>query len=315
MKLKHVIAALWLVCSAVLAQEPKTEPVQAEAQQQAAPAAAVQENKEINASQNKAAAPQDSAAQNHAQAPAALNNAPSLGTKAPQAALSDDADIGGWIDSFLYEVKITDVLVALFSGLLVIGMVLQARRMRETVKATMETAQAADKTARAAEDALVAGQRAFMFIKEFKTFLHFDAVSGQYRWSIHPVWENSGNTPTRGLSINTTYRLLDEPLPKDYAFPNSREDLIPTIAGPKAMVEAVPGAISAEDLAAVQQGSKHFYIWGWAEYHDIFEGTKKHTTRFCNQLMQVVGDPMAAINEHNMVQMLFGFHSENNYAD
>ena len=91
--------------------------------------------------------------------------------------------------------------------------------------------------------------------------------------------------------------------------------MIPTIAGPKAMVEAVPGAISAEDLAAVQQGRKHFYIWGWAEYHDIFEGTKKHSTRFCNQLMQVIGNPMAAINEHNMVQMLFGFHSENNCAD
>lgn len=314
MKSKHVIAALWLVCSAVLAQEPKTEPAQPEAQQPA-PAAAVQENKEAGISPAKAAEPKDSADQNHAQAATALNSALSLRMKATQVAQQDDADNGAWIDGFLYEVKITDVLVALFSGLLVVGMVLQARRMRETVKATTETAQAADKTARAAEDALVAGQRAFMFIKEFKTFLHFDAVTGQYRWSIHPVWENSGNTPTKGLSINTTYRLLDEPLPKEYTFPNSKEDLIPTIAGPKAMVEAVPGAISAEDLEAVQQGRKHFYIWGWAEYHDIFEGTKKHTTRFCNQLMQVIGDPTAAINEHNMVQMMFGFHSENNCAD
>lgn len=308
MKLKHVIAAFWLLCGAALAQETTTEQAQPEVQQQTAPGAVVQENKEAVVSQAKTGEPKASAVQDeHAQAFPTSNSAP---VRAP-----DDADSLGWVDSFLYEVKVTDVVVMLFSGLLVAGMILQTRRMGETVKATRETAQAADKTARAAEDALIAGQRAFMFIKEFKTFLHFDESTGHYRWSIHPIWENSGNTPTKGLSINTTYRLLDEPLPKDYAFPNSKEDLIPTIAGPKAMVEAVAGTLSAEDLAAVQEGRKHFYIWGWAEYHDIFEGTKKHTTRFCNQLMQVIGEPLATINEHNMVQMLFGFHSENNWAD
>lgn len=227
-----------------------------------------------------------------------------------------------WVDGFIYSIKATDILVALFTGLLALIATTLSRRMHETVKATTETAQAAEKTAlsaektaRTAENALIAGQRAFMFLREFKTFLHLDDATGQYRWTLHPVWENNGNTPTKGLSIYTTYRLLDEPLPENYDFPVSQDDITATIAAPKALVEATPGSISAADLAAVQQGEKFFYIWGRAEYHDIFEGTGKHTTCFCNQLMQVIGDPTAPISEQNMVQMMFGFHSENNCAD
>ncbi|QDZ29797.1 hypothetical protein [Noviherbaspirillum sp. UKPF54] len=221
----------------------------------------------------------------------------------------------GWLDNFLYQVKATDVLLVLLAGLLVSIARAQSRRLEQTARATGDTAQAAEKTARTAENALVAGQRAFMFLREFKTFLHLDDATGQYRWTLHPVWENSGNTPTKGLEITTTYRLLDEPLPQDYDFPGDRQDTVNAIAGPRALVEGTPGSIGAEELAAVQQGKKYFYIWGRAEYHDIFEGTGKHTTRFCNQLMQVIGDPGAPIGEYNMVQMMFGFHNENNSAD
>ena len=220
-----------------------------------------------------------------------------------------------WRDSFLYNIKATDVLLALFAGLLVLIARTQARRLDETARAAAGTAQAAEKTARTAENALVAGQRAFMFLREFKTFLHVDDASGQYRWTLHPVWENSGNTPTKGLEIYTTYRLLDEPLAPGYDFPSTAEDRVTAIAGPRALVEGAPGSIGAEDLAAVQQGKKYFYIWGRAEYHDIFDGTGRHTTRFCNQLVQVIGDPGAPISEHNMVQLMFGFHGEHNGAD
>ncbi|WP_136419721.1 hypothetical protein [Herbaspirillum sp. ST 5-3] len=235
--------------------------------------------------------------------------------KAETAASVPSAKEAGWLDSFLFEVKITDVLIAVFAGLLVLLGWEQARRMRDAVRVASDSASVAEKSARVAEDALISGQRAFMFIREIKTYLHHDPQTNHYQWTIHPVWANSGNTPTKGLSINTTYRLLDEPLPKDFDFPHAREDLIPTIAGPKSMVEAVPGTLSKEDLEAVQKGTKFFYIWGWAEYHDIFEGTKKHITRFCNQLTQIEGDANSPYDEHNPVQMLFGFHTENNYAD
>lgn len=220
-----------------------------------------------------------------------------------------------WLDAFLYDVKITDVLVALFAGLLVLLASLQVRRTRDAVRVAAESAAVAEKSARVAEDALISGQRAFMFIREIKTFLHQDAETGKYHWTIHPIWANSGNTPTRSLSINTSFRLLDAPLPEGYDFPHSGEAQVPSIAGPRSMVEAASGTISSEDLQAVQEGRKYFYIWGWAEYHDIFEGTRKRITRFCNQLVEVDGDTSAPLNEQRPIQMMFGFHGENNYAD
>ncbi|HYD59542.1 MAG TPA: hypothetical protein VEC35_04270 [Noviherbaspirillum sp.] len=241
---------------------------------------------------------------------------------AEPAAATEAATNQDWVHSFFYEVKVTDALLALFAGVLVLLVRDLTRRMRDAADAAKESATIAEKSAsvaeqsaRVAEDALISGQRAFMFIREIKTYLHQDPDTGKFHWTIHPIWANSGNTPTRGLSINTTYRLLDAPLLKDYDFPESQEDLIPTIAGPRSMVEAVSGTLTSEDLAAVKEGRKFFYIWGWAEYHDIFEGTKKRVTRFCNQLIQVDGDPAFPISDHNPVQMMFGFHTENNYAD
>lgn len=314
MKVRDFFAALFLtfgIGHLAIADDPMKPEAQQQQDIQRAPAA--QETIEnATANQNKPAAQSETeAASPILRAVASIPTAPAR----TESAHSPAVQTPSVIDSFLYEVKITDALLALFTGLLVLlGWVL-ARRMREAVAAATDSAGIAQKSARVAEDALISGQRAFMFIREIKTILHQDPETGKFQWTIHPIWANSGNTPTRGLSINTTYRLLDEPLPQNYDFPESREDLIPAIAGPRSMVEAVPGTLSSEDLQAIQNGKKFFYIWGRAEYHDIFEGTKKRVTRFCNQLIQIDGDPMAPVNEHNPIQMMFGFHTENNYAD
>ncbi len=317
MKVRHYFAALLLAFG--LGQQAYAEEQKKSEAPQEAPAAATSRDTSADAApgqdtavlQPDASLTPAAALSKHVPAAHGVNTAEQV---EPAPALHADR-AASWRESFLYEVKITDVLIALFAGLLVVLGWVQARRMREAVGVAQESASVAEKSARVAEDALISGQRAFMFIREIKTYLHQDAATGKYQWSIHPIWANSGNTPTKGLSINTTYRILDEPLPKDYDFPQSREDLIPTIAGPKSMVDAVPGTIDSEDLEAVQKGTKYFYIWGWAEYHDIFEGTKKHVTRFCNQLTHVDGDTTLPLSEHNPIQMMFGFHAENNYAD
>ncbi|HYC41758.1 MAG TPA: hypothetical protein VEB70_02085 [Noviherbaspirillum sp.] len=318
MQAKHFFATLVLALGIghpAFAQEPAAP----EAQQGMQHAPAAQE-------QAANAMPAEAKAAPAADAPAAATPSPVAAPPAVNATAAplpaEAAAPAEWIHSFFYEVKVTDVLLAIFTGLLVLLGRDLVRRMRDTAAAAKESATVAEQSAaiaeksvRVAEDALISGQRAFMFIREIKTYLHHDPDTGRFHWTIHPIWANSGNTPTRGLSINTTYRLLDEPLPAGYAFPDAHEDLIPTIAGPRSMVEAVSGTLSSEDLAAVKEGKKFFYIRGWAEYHDIFEGTKKRVTRFCNQLIEVDGDPAAPINEHNPLQMMFGFHTENNYAD
>lgn len=235
--------------------------------------------------------------------------------KVPLASAAPAVPEAGPATGAFFNVKATDVLMVLMAALLAWIAWQQTRRLRETVAAARETAIAADKSARLAENAMISGQRAFMFLKEFRTFLDLDPATGQYQWSIHPIWENSGNTPTRELVINTSYHLSDKPLPDDFDFPHATKDLMPTIAGPKTLVEATPGSISSDELAAVQAGRKYFYIWGWAEYHDMFEGTQKHITRFCNQLTQVTGDTALPLSETNIVQMMFSFYPENNYAD
>ncbi|WP_420475456.1 hypothetical protein [Noviherbaspirillum sp. ST9] len=312
MQVRHFFAALMLafgIGQQALAEEPKKPDVQQEMQQ--APVAQEQAATSTPAEEKPAAAAEAPVAPATPVVRAEVANPPSEASASPD-----------WIHSFFYDVKVTDVLLAVFAGLLVLLGRDLARRMRDAVSAAKDSAAVAEKSAtvaeksaRVAEDALISGQRAFMFIREIKTYLHQDPATGQFHWTIHPIWANSGNTPTRGLSINTSYRLLDAPLPAGYDFPESQEDLIPTIAGPRSMVEAVSGTLSSEDLAAVKEGRKFFYIWGWAEYHDIFEGTKKRVTRFCNQLIEVDGDPAAPVNEHNPLQMMFGFHAENNYAD
>lgn len=333
MQVRHFFAALLFafgIGQPALAEERKMQEAQQELQQgsqreaqqmivaQEQAATGIIDGGKAEAKMKTPAASETSAAQAAAAETAVPVTAASDAIEASASAFASESRL----QSFLYEVKVTDVLLVLFTGLLVLLGRDLARRMRDAASAAKESAAVAEKSAtvaersaRVAEDALIAGQRAFMFIREIKTYLHQDAATGKFHWTIHPIWANSGNTPTRGLSINTTYRLLDEPLPKDYDFPESREDLIPTIAGPRSMVEALSGSISSDDLKAVKEGKKFFYIWGWAEYHDIFEGTKKRVTRFCNQLIEVDGDPASPINEHNPLQMMFGFHSENNYAD
>lgn len=316
MEARHFVIALFLtlgVGQLAIADEPKKPEVQLDAQQ--APIAPITQE----TAENRPAANQDKPVlQSEAEAAStALRPVTSLpvAPEKSESAAPPATQMVNWVDSFLLEVKITDALLALFAGLLVLLSWVQARRLREAASAATDSAAVAQKSARVAEEALISGQRAFMFIREIKTILHQDPETDKFQWTIHPIWANSGNTPTRGLSINTTYRLLNEPLPQNYDFPESREDLIPAIAGPRSMVEAVPGTLSSEDLQAIQDGKKFFYIWGWAEYHDIFEGTKKRVTRFCNQLIQVDGDPTTPVNEHNPIQMMFGFHTENNYAD
>jgi hypothetical protein len=321
MRPRHLFAAILLAYSAgqyAFAEEPKKADAAQETQLQL-PAQSSTEASAIAsikpATPVETTTPATTAASSSASTPESMQAAstPTAPEKAP--VVTTQTAEPSFADSLVHEVKITDILLALFTGVLVVLGWIQARRMRETVAAAKESAAVAEKSARTAEEALVAGQRAFMFIREIKTFLHQDPETGKFHWTIHPVWANSGNTPTRGLSINTTYRLLDKPLPANYEFPESKENLIPTIAGPRSMVEASPGTLSSEDLEAVQQGKKFFYIWGWAEYHDMFEGTKKRVTRFCNQLIEIDGNPMMPVDERNPIQMMFGFHAENNYAD
>lgn len=142
--------------------------------------------------------------------------------------------------------------------------------------------------------------RAFIFLKEIK----FEPVmirqglegykEGQ-KWLLSPCWENSGDTPTKNLTISINSKVFNSEIPDDWGFPYSKIKDIPMVIGPKA--EIVVGAFPVPYINIIEplQGSQitNLYIWGEAKYNDIFSKNIHHT-RFCIKMLflkqQIVGE-------------------------
>jgi hypothetical protein len=65
-----------------------------------------------------------------------------------------------------------------------------------------------------------------------------------------------------------------------------------------------------EELEAIIAGTQHLYVWGWAEYDDVFEGTPRHRTEFCHK-WSVGGDP----RNPTRVSHRYAVHDKYNGAD
>jgi hypothetical protein len=105
---------------------------------------------------------------------------------------------------------------------------------------------------------------------------------------------------------------FDGEMSADFAFPDSGDPTrVPTLIGPGAVILSSAFLYDAKDprVAAVHTGAKHLYIWGWAEYDDIFEGTPRHRTEFCYEVF-FVGAAFP-----NKVQLATRMHRLHNAAD
>ncbi|MDR3473418.1 MAG: hypothetical protein P4M09_17300 [Devosia sp.] len=128
-------------------------------------------------------------------------------------------------------------------------------------------------------------ERAFVFVKTTDVEQEHGISGGvpvvrSHRFAV--VWANVGSTPTKMLHYRVMSRVTDGPLAADFAFDNdaSEPDLMAVI-GPKGTLTCPEIGVSDEDLGAVRHGSKHLYLWGWAEYYDTFWFTKRRRTEFC----------------------------------
>jgi hypothetical protein len=103
---------------------------------------------------------------------------------------------GHWYD------HITDGLIALFNGLLVLATI-------ALFISAEKSADAAKKSAEIAERALIAGQRAFVSVS-FEPSANMDLASGHITaWSFTPVWYNAGDTPTREMQNHINFLIFD----------------------------------------------------------------------------------------------------------
>jgi len=169
---------------------------------------------------------------------------------------------------------------------------------------------------REAKDTAKRQLRAYLSIDGFPYVSHLDTTDNTIWWSIHPVWKNGGATPTTSLFLNTDASLRNEKLPDNFDFPGAPGETIRMLVGANATVTARTLAIKGADLMAVRDGTKFFYIWGWAKYKDIFPDTPERITRFCNHITHVTGNPRLHYNrDTNPVEITFSFYQENNCMD
>jgi hypothetical protein len=160
-------------------------------------------------------------------------------------------------------------------------------------------------------------QRAVLAAEPGRWLSHYEPTSGHVFWTFYPVWFNFGPTATKDLKIAVMYALADRPLEDDFGFPD-HPGLVhtPMWIAPNARINgSETPMIDGELLRLVQDGKKHFYIYGWAKYHDAFDGTPEHTTRFCWKITSIRGDSRKEFSESNRVEVNTEFHHKFNSAD
>ncbi|MSO69727.1 MAG: hypothetical protein EXQ98_05550 [Alphaproteobacteria bacterium] len=120
--------------------------------------------------------------------------------------------------------------------------------------------------ARLAKEALIANKRAFLFAVDLRYEYEIDATTNLYNWRFRPVWMNSGDTPTKGMTLYCGCELRNTPLELGYNF-NKNVVSYPGIIGAKSSntggVAPMPPStpITPNDIIDIQAG-KNFSIYG-----------------------------------------------------
>jgi hypothetical protein len=164
---------------------------------------------------------------------------------------------------------------------------------------------ATDQLARSGQRIFEATERAFVFLDGFNYELSlatdrkegpdYEHLPEWYkshpelfitRFAVQPKWKNSGNTPTKKMTIRVNFAgPRGEVPPSKYVYRGPQA--IPFFLGPNAIepseVIEMPGAIALVDWQLSPSGPEPMIlIWGRADYEDVFG--KKHFIEWCHQL-------------------------------
>ncbi len=168
------------------------------------------------------------------------------------------------------------------------GMVNAGRRQATALEAQLAALRQANQINR---EGLVASNRAYVVFRGLNLSGSINnADPSQSRFSINPVWENVGNTPTRDMTIYTNPAkeikrpLLEMSMPKT---PN----ISPGMLAPHATGMGSSSYVTGDQLLAIRDGKLKMYMWGWAHYRDVFSGTPERQSRFCIIVSTFQGDP------------------------
>ncbi len=168
----------------------------------------------------------------------------------------------------------------------------QAKSQAVSAKISADAARSAAETAK---DSLIQVQRAVMTVSNIDVSREA-GKSGQVADLLMFVhWKNVGGTPTKNLTIRTNYLATPRRLPNDYPFtdipdPPSTSTDTPSFAAPQGVVTAAPVSIPVEEVGQIVDGRKVIYVWGHADYRDVFSGTPLHTSQYCFVVTGFYGD-------------------------
>lgn len=195
-----------------------------------------------------------------------------------------------WVRTLNDPVALFTAVLALFSGGLLAVAGLQIWLLVRSENVARESANAAKKAAQAAENSLIKLQRPFIGLQQIRYLSHRDLVTNKVFWTFHVLWENSGGSPTKNLRFYVHRYLSDKDIPTDYKFALSAEPRPITHLMPNAVKGTGELPVTGDDLVAVREGKKFLYLWGRADYRDLFDGTPDHVTKFFIRIL-VRGDP------------------------
>jgi hypothetical protein len=240
--------------------------------------------------------------------PPAASPAPSTAT--PVQAAQPDA-----FAQALQSIKLTDVLIALFTLFVAIfawrlsaaasrtastaqGHADANRRAIEAseraAEAAKRSAEAAEKSAAVLQDTAARQLRPYVTVKEFLQGPVKDDKNFLHGWVLQVVWQNSGATPTRGFRYWAALRQFDHEIPADFDFaPPVMADFAGGELGSNSTVTSGTLFVAQPDVLHLQSGTRKAVLYGKAEYNDVLGTDAKRETRFAVEVI-LVADPAGA---------------------
>lgn len=199
-----------------------------------------------------------------------------------------------WAIKF-FELKLTDVLIVIFTAVLAMKTAglfretaglrsaadQQASDMKDSIKAATDTAKAAVASNQIAVTNSEQQLRAYVAVQEVSLISHrhpdrvgmynnlIPGTIHTYRFAV--ILKNGGMTPAVNAKINISYdKFTSGSPPPDFSFPDSRV-FGDALIGPQTIWHTPPVLIAAHELENPGLPAT-YYLWGWIEYDDIFSG-------------------------------------------
>jgi hypothetical protein len=171
----------------------------------------------------------------------------------------------------------TGILAFMTGGLVTVGF-FQVRDAKQAIGAAVKSANAAKQSAHVAELSLKS-QRAVMFIRQPLSSVNVDVNNTIIGMGFWVLWENGGSTWTLDLCMQVSGKTVASP--EEFVFELFDVSRQPNVLGPHGHIESGHVNLPLADITEVLNGTRHLFLWGAAEYRDIFDADTTHVTEFC----------------------------------